>query len=183
MADTSTQSIPIQSTSTGPTKSSCKYTKNDQRIQALTLYGTGTKISEIEAITGIKANTFYAILRRAKERGYVPGGPVKEEHVANAPKSRRPKAVTEPITEAIEEVVTKNSTTRQYSCQQIADDVAQLTGKKLNPSTIWQWLKKAGFKNVKLTTKPGLNKAQKMARLEFAMRVKDWTLDDWKKVV
>ncbi|KAL2175089.1 uncharacterized protein P884DRAFT_63151 [Thermothelomyces heterothallicus CBS 202.75] len=143
MATIPTRSLPTKSLPTKssmPTKSSRKYTTLAQRVQALTLHAKGAKISEIEAITGIKERAFYTILNRAKERGYIPGGPVKDEHVANAPKSGRPKVVTERVAQVIEQVVTKNGTTRQY--QKITDIVAQhLGGKGPSPSTIWRWLK------------------------------------------
>ncbi|AEO55542.1 hypothetical protein MYCTH_36908, partial [Thermothelomyces thermophilus ATCC 42464] len=61
-----------------------------QRTQALTLHSLGVKASEIEAITGMKKSALRALLLRAQKRGYVPGGPIKDEHVANAPKAGRP---------------------------------------------------------------------------------------------
>ncbi|AEO58153.1 hypothetical protein MYCTH_36895, partial [Thermothelomyces thermophilus ATCC 42464] len=60
------------------------------RIQALTLHSIGVKMSKIEDKTGVKKDTLKALLRRAKARGYIPGSPIKDEHVANIPKSRRP---------------------------------------------------------------------------------------------
>ncbi|KAK4248927.1 hypothetical protein C7999DRAFT_30617 [Corynascus novoguineensis] len=83
--------VPAKSTRHG------KYTSIAQRTQALTLHAMGIKHSEIEAKTGVKKEAFKSLLRRAKDRGYIPGGPVKEEHVANAPKSGRPTVVTEPV--------------------------------------------------------------------------------------
>lgn len=96
MAEAPTESLSSQSNSNPaespmPPKSSSKHTTLSQRVQALTLHATGAKISEIEAITGVKEWTFYAILSRAKRRGYVPGGPIKDEHVTNAPIPGRPK--------------------------------------------------------------------------------------------
>ncbi|AEO54210.1 hypothetical protein MYCTH_44903, partial [Thermothelomyces thermophilus ATCC 42464] len=65
---------------------------------ALILYLKGAKISEIEAITRIKERAFYIILKRAKEQRYILGSPVKDKHIINALKSRRPKVVTKSIT-------------------------------------------------------------------------------------
>lgn len=50
-------------------------------------------------------------------------------------------------------------------------------------TSVWRFLRANGFRNVKLSAKPGLNKAQRMRRLEFAISVRDWTIEDWKKVV
>lgn len=68
-----------------------KETSIAQRVQALTLHAKGAATAEIEAVTGIKKDTFKALLRKAKLRGYSPGGPVKDEHVENAPRSGRPR--------------------------------------------------------------------------------------------
>ncbi|KAK3905184.1 hypothetical protein C8A05DRAFT_12978 [Staphylotrichum tortipilum] len=95
-----------------------------ERSQALTLHACGAKSQEIQDKTGIKQSAFYTLLRKAKSRGYIPGGPVKQEHVEDAPKSGRPKAITPVIGQTIVDIVTKNSTTRMYSTQQIADAVA-----------------------------------------------------------
>ncbi|KAK3896401.1 hypothetical protein C8A05DRAFT_20615, partial [Staphylotrichum tortipilum] len=74
-----------------------KHSTIAERTQALTLHACGTKYSEIEAITGIKAEAFKQLLRKAKQRGYLPGGPVKDEHVCDGAKSGRPKVITEAI--------------------------------------------------------------------------------------
>ena len=64
-----------------------------QRVQALTLHSTGAKPPEIESVTGIKKNAFKALLRRAKDRGYQPGGRIKDEYVENGTRTGRPKNV------------------------------------------------------------------------------------------
>ncbi|KAK4139458.1 uncharacterized protein C8A04DRAFT_15842 [Dichotomopilus funicola] len=61
------------------------------RVQALTLHGLGVKTPEIFRVTGIKRESFKALLRRAKDRGYTPGGPIKDGHVADGHRSGRPK--------------------------------------------------------------------------------------------
>lgn len=161
-----------------------------ERTQALTLHSTGAGYAKIEEVTGIKKGAFAHLLRKAKERGYVKGGRVDLCHVESAKRSGRPRIITEEnsIGQIIEAVVTKNSTTRQYSTQEIAEAIAE----RLKPvpgaiapsrRTILRWLHANGFKNVKLTTKPGLNNPQKLRRLEWCLQHQDWTLDDWKRVV
>jgi hypothetical protein len=82
----------------------------------------------------------------------------------------------------------QNSTTREYNSRQIAATIRlkleEIPGAKIpGPRTILRWLKQNGYKNVKHTTKPGLNKKQMMKRLEFSLQVEDWTLEKWKKIV
>ncbi|KAH6635979.1 hypothetical protein F5144DRAFT_161575 [Chaetomium tenue] len=75
-----------------------------ERVQALTLHSKGAKTPEIENITGIRKEAFKALLRRAKDRGYCVGGPIKEEHVVNGPRTGRPtKGATESVTESVGE--------------------------------------------------------------------------------
>ncbi len=71
-------------------------------------------------------------------------------------------------------------------------EIFEVTRKKLEkipeariPSdrTILRWLKKNGFKSLKFTTKPGLNKAQKLRRVWFALEIINSPLERWKYVV
>lgn len=53
---------------------------------------------------------------------------------------------------------------------------------------ISQWsmswiLKKHGYQKVKPIWKPNLTPAMKEARLAFTIKYKDWTIEDWKKVI
>jgi hypothetical protein len=61
------------------------------RAAALALYSEGVTSREIEAKSGIKRVAFIKLLGRARKRGFVPGKPVLMEHVADAPRSGRPK--------------------------------------------------------------------------------------------
>jgi len=49
--------------------------------------------------------------------------------------------------------------------------------------TVWRILRKAGLRKTKPTRKPGLTIKMRKARLAFALRHKDWTLEDWKNVI
>ena len=143
-------------------------------MQALTLYGelgaSAVVLNKIEAVTGIKKSAFFRLLERAKKRGYVKGGKIEPSFVKNKPKGGRPIILVPKTTEIIEKVVTKNSTTRSYNSEQIAKAVAKQVEnfpalRAPSRRTILRYLKKAGFKCVKRSTKPGLNKLQKLRRL------------------
>jgi hypothetical protein len=53
----------------------------------------------------------------------------------------------------------------------------------LSAETTRRHLKKAGMKAVVKTQKPYLKAKHRKDRLEYAMRHKDWTVEDWKRVV
>jgi hypothetical protein len=48
---------------------------------------------------------------------------------------------------------------------------------------LYEFSKKHGLTCVKPTQKPGLNSAQKKARLQFCLKHEDWTIEDWKRVI
>ena len=79
-------------------------------------------------------------------------------------------------------VVIKNSTTRMYSCQNIADIVSENLGKDdiISASTVYRVLKKNDYGTYKPTVKPRLTKAMKEARYAWCLAHKDI---DWKTVV
>ena len=87
------------------------------------------------------------------------------DHVIDAPRSGKP-PLSQEICDEVIKVVTKNSTTRMYSCQQIANVVSKNLGKDdiISASTVYHVLKKNGYRTYKPTIKPGLTKAIKEAR-------------------
>src|ERR1700733_7597398 len=72
---------------------------------------------------------------------------------------------------------------------QRAENAVQITksfniiNQPLSPSTVCLHLKKAGMKAVVKTKHPLLSARHHKAHLDFAHAHKDWTLDDWKRVV
>lgn len=53
----------------------------------------------------------------------------------------------------------------------------------ISRSSALRILHKYGLANAKLTRKPGLNKEQKVAHLQFYFDHQHWTLEDWKYVI
>jgi hypothetical protein len=74
-------------------------------------------------------------------------------------------------------MLTKNLTTRALTGQEIGLEFG------LSARTIQRVLKRKGYRKVKPTVKPGLTEAMMEARYQFALRYKDWTLEDWKAVI
>lgn len=62
-------------------------------------------------------------------------------------------------------------------------ELEQATGISVHPSTVRKNLQKAGLKAVHKQKKPLLSAKHRKARMDFALITKDWTLEDWKKVV
>ena len=53
----------------------------------------------------------------------------------------------------------------------------------VSPNTVRRALKRRGFHAILKVKKPYLSEKHKKARLEFARRHKEWSIDDWKKVI
>jgi len=138
----------------------------------------GIRSAEIQEITGIQHRTLQALFRKAKERGYDPDTSKKilDIHVKDAPRSGRP---TKQTPEVVENVISKmDRRGREKTCTEIAREVGGISD-----TTVWRILRKAGYNKTKPTRKPGLTEEMKKARLQFALDHKDWTFEDWKKVI
>ena len=105
------------------------------------------------------ALTLSRLWKKAIERGWEPGKDMTLclRLVTDASKSGRP-LLSQEICDKVLKVVTKNSTTRIYSCLWITKEVSKNLGKKdiISTSTVYCILKKNGYRNYKLTIKPGL---------------------------
>jgi transposase len=149
------------------------------RIQALFCLQLSWPYAQIEATLGVSKSTLYRYQRTAIKRGYDPQACPKIllEYVTDAPRSSRPTKVTPAIEDEIITAISKNSTTRTLTGQDIGLQVS------LSPRTIRRVLKRKGYRKVKLTVKLGLTTAMMEARLQFALRYQHWTLEDWKAII
>jgi transposase len=66
---------------------------------------------------------------------------------------------------------------------QVAKGLRDELGVAVNPNTVRRALKEAGLGSLEKPKKPLLRAANVRARLEFAKKHADWTIDDWKRVV
>jgi hypothetical protein len=86
-----------------------------QRIQALYQLDRGDPVFKIIQDTAVSQGAIYKLREKAISLGWQPGTPVEPKHVDDLPRSGRPRVSTY-ITAAILTVLTRNSTTRGYSC-------------------------------------------------------------------
>jgi hypothetical protein len=75
------------------------------------------------------------------------------------------------ITAVILTILTRNSTTRGYSCHRITQEVSfHLPGRQfVSVSTVYRTLIAKGYGSYKRTVKPGLNKDNKKKRLAWCL--------------
>jgi hypothetical protein len=94
-------------------------------------------------------------------------------HVDDAPRPRRPKISTE-LSWFIIETMTKNSTTRGWSCARIAFEVSSTPSWQLvSVSIVYMTLTLEGYGVFKRTVKLGLTKEQIAERLKWCLDHRD----------
>jgi transposase len=117
------------------------------RAQVVTLKGWGATNEQITAKTGVPERTIRSIYTRAKERGFDPNSNlpiVKDNHVADAPRSGRLSKQTEENKPEIIAKVRRDRYGREKSCTEIASEMSNISG-----ITVWRILRAAGFKKNK----------------------------------
>lgn len=67
--------------------------------------------------------------------------------------------------------------------KQAAASLQASMGISVTPQTVRNVLRESGLKAKKKPKKPALTARHRKARLDFALRHKEWTIEDWKKVV
>jgi len=158
-----------------------------QRIQAVYQMDRGDPLWKIIQDTGCSSSSIYNLRTKAISLGWMPGTPVEPKYVDDLPRSGRPKVSTY-ITAVILTVLTRNSTTRGYSCRRIAQEVSShLPGRQfVSASTVYRTLIAEGYGSYKRTVKPGLNDDNKKKRLAWCLEhslENRWDLEKWKTVI
>lgn len=152
------------------------------RAQVVALRAHGVSVAAIEAATNISNRSQRRMLETAQQRGYQPGGVLLDEHVKDAPRSGAPRKRTQEIDEKVAATVRRDRYGREKGIHTIAGELYD-AGIEISPSTIHRSLRAQGFKSVKPTRKPGLTPRMRQERLNWALKHKDWTLDQWKDVI
>ena len=149
-----------------------------QQVWALILLSTGMTIKDVEHIMGYSQSALFDLKKRAKERGYdtFVDPIIHNMHVENAFKSGRPCINLEKQSEIIAKVTTDRYG-RGKSTTEIAREI------EVSQSTVARVLKKSGYKKMKPTLKLDLTLAIKKTCPKFAIRYKDWTIEDWKQII
>ena len=148
------------------------------RIQGLSLWTSGMKLHEVMKITGLTSKALYKIRQRAIDRGFNPtvNPKILAVYVQDSLRSGRPGISLEKYDNVIAKV-TKDRFGREKSTRYIASEL------QISQQSLARILKKHGYQKVKPMWKPNLTPAMKAARLAFAVEYKDWTIEDWKRVI
>lgn len=132
------------------------------------------KPQDVATLLQMPQSSVYRIIERAKTRGFDPtSNPPRVEHyhVADKPRSGRPKVVTPGIGESIIASLNKGRSGREKSAEYLAYEAG------ISESSALHFLNSNAFKKRKPTWKPGLTDAMRFKRLAFAKAHKHWTLE------
>ena len=80
-------------------------------------------------------------------------------------------------------IVRSISSGRVDTATAIQRELAEHNNTHINAQTVRNCLQQAGLKSSAKVKKPLLTKKHRQARLAFARKYQDWTLDDWKRVI
>ena len=75
------------------------------------------------------------------------------------------------------------TTQKAENAMQLTKTLQDITNQSISLRTVRRGLKKAGMKAVVKKKRPLLSKRHKKNHMDFALAHKDWTLDDWKRVI
>lgn len=139
------------------------------RACVVTLKAAGKETSEVAYFTGLLVRTINDIYVWVIKRSFDPAKrplEITDTHIADAPRSGRPKKQTIEIQAAVASKVRCNYYSREKTYADIAGELS-LEGINISLITIWQILRGADFKKIKPTRKSGLIKKIQQDRLDW----------------
>ena len=138
------------------------------------------KYKAVSEITHISVRGLYRLVEKARQMGFKPEYDLRIEERYVAPiKPPGPKrtATSEETADKVISLLEKNRNGREKSAEVLGFQAG------ISQASVLRILKRRGYHKRKPTWKPILNEDQKEARLQFALRYKDWKLEDWKAVI
>jgi transposase len=140
---------------------------SSQKDNVLALLQTSASTREISAQTGVSKSKVASLAKEAF--------PDKENLPAGCPRK---------LSSTDEHAVVQQITTgKATNAAQVARNMNSILSQPVTTQTIRNTLHRAGANVTKQKKKPKLTPAQKKACLAFAYKYKEWTVEDWKRVI
>jgi transposase len=140
---------------------------DNKRNNIISLLLSGTSVPKIQSSLGVSTS----IISRIHSQ-YCPNLPKN-------PPGRPCKLTTKNVHHALHLITSQKAET----AAEVTRTLKNITNQSLSSHTVRRALKRAGMKPVVKKKRPLLKKTHKQACLDFAFTHKDWTVEDWKKVV
>jgi transposase len=138
-----------------------------KRNNVIALLLSGTSVAKIHTATGVSAGAVSQI---------------RSQYCPNLPKNPpgRPSKLTAANLHHALYLITSQ---KAENAAEVTRTLMDITNQPISSQTVRRHLKKAGMKAVVKRKRPLLKKRHRQARLDFALTHKDWTVEDWKRVV
>lgn len=141
-----------------------------ERSKAVLLHSQGQSQSKIAKIMKRSRYAIQAAIKRFKETG----------SYENRPKSGRKRITTERDDRFLTRLSLKN---RMKSSKDLSAELNERQGISVSARTVRRRLVQANLHGRKARRKPLLTEDQKKKRLLWAKKYKNWTVEDWSKII
>lgn len=138
-----------------------------QLNRIITLLDSGKSAHQVAAITGRAVSTISRI--RSKHRS----------SLSKAAGGRPPKLSSSDIHYTLRQITSQ----KVEHATEVAKMLQDMNGESISARTVRRALHKVGMKAVVKKKRPLLTKKHRKERMDFALAHKDWTVEDWKRVV
>lgn len=147
-----------------------KLSRENKRVQIVTLKNEGFSLQKIAERTGTDRRTIQRICKRVKQ----------SNSFKDKPRHGRPKALNEREKRIVSRTLQKSDSKNAESVRKLIKSDHSIN---VSRDTVARVLKSFGFVARIKIAKPALTGKQKKARLVWAKEHAKWTSDDWKNVV
>ena len=146
---------------------SMKPLSSEKTLSILSLLDSGSSVRQIATLTGASIGAISAL---------------RSEHRPNLPKSLggRPSKLSSIDIRHAQRLI---SSGKAENAVQIARTLNDISNHPISVQTVRRSLKSAGLKALTKKKMPFLSKRHRRERMDFAVAHKDWTVEDWKRVV
>jgi transposase len=138
-----------------------------QQTYILSLLDKGQSAHKVSSTTGIHTSTISRL--RSKHRSTL-----------SKSKGGRPSKLSPSNIHYAIRLITSQ---KAENAAEVTKTLEDITNQPLSSKTVRRGLKAAGMKAVVKKKRPLLSRRHRRNRLDFALAHKDWTLDDWKRVI
>jgi transposase len=145
-------------------------TRQERRVQVVTLKNLGVKNEEIAVTTGFSVRGIQKIFKTVKQTN----------SFKDRPRKGRPRKLTDRNKRAAVKMLKKKEATTATAISKALKSSHNI---QVSRKTVARALKSCGYACRIKKKKPRLTDKHKKARLAFAKKYESWTSDDWKKVI
>jgi transposase len=138
-----------------------------QKENILSLASNGLSIHQIASQTGVGRSTASRVLKNILPNRFVPS-------------PGRPSKLS---TRSQQSIITQIATGKASNAVQATKHINTIISSPVSSETVRRVLRKNSFKAVVKKKKPFLSATHRKKRLNFALKYKEWTVEDWKRVI